>query len=58
MSRMKKKQTRATHNAKNLPLHLEESEEDKKHSSLDSCLRLPLFLVFCNVDSAARFMMI
>ncbi len=46
------------HNAKNLPLHLEESEEDNKHSSLDSCLHLPLFWVFCNVDSAARFMML
>jgi hypothetical protein len=58
MLHTKKKQTRATHNAKNLPLHLEESEEDNEHSSLDSCLRLPLFLVFCDVDSAARFMMI
>jgi hypothetical protein len=40
---MKRKQMRAMHNAKNLPLHLEESEEDEEHSSLDSFLRLPLF---------------
>jgi hypothetical protein len=58
MSRTKKKQTRAMHNAKYLPLHIEESEKDNKHSSLDSCLRLPLFLVFCDIDLAARFMMI
>ena len=58
MLRTKEKQTCATHNAKNLPLRLEESEEDNKRSSLDSCLRLPLFLVFCNVNSAACFMMI
>jgi hypothetical protein len=58
MSRTKKKQMCATHNAKNLPLHLKESEEDDKRSSLDSCLHLPLFLVFFNVDSAARFMML
>jgi hypothetical protein len=46
MSRTKRKQTPATHNAKFLPLHLKELEEDNKHSLLDSCLRLPLFLYF------------
>jgi hypothetical protein len=58
MSRTKRKQMPATHNAKNLPLHLKESEEDNKRSLLDSCLRLPLFFVFCDVDLSVRFMMI
>jgi hypothetical protein len=33
----------STHYAINLPLYLEESNEDDERSSLNSCLRLPLF---------------
>ncbi len=58
MSRTKKETNACNAQRKNLPLYLEESEEDNKRSLLDSCVRLPLFFVFCDKDLSARFMMI